>query len=586
VRLIHAVAGDPAVDVYFDDIFVAGINPPSDANNATEYMSAPAGDYSVALRPAGSQDNIITTNLSLEPDDRNTVVALPDGEDVSLRLLADDVGDASSQQALVRVINATEETASASLDDGTSVADSVSSGNASEITRVAPNSQSMTFTIGSEEVSWAARNYYGGVLYDILVTDADTDSIRLVKPVALARSVDSAPGSETAAATPTVEPTAVAQVEPTLPPPTTPPQPTPVPAAPAVPEDATTGRIFNLNPDANLQLREYPNVNARSLGTLPPNTTVVVNGREGPIEEILRSATPLPSSYEFVDPVGLLGEDEDLTRDQTWLYITYLAPDGGSIDAWARSDFIDVRDEDGDQVPLRDLPLVASNLPGISNTAAVTSPSIPVDVVTAVVVNLAPSANLNMRRTPDATAEVLAQLPLGTVANFNGISQDGTWAFLSYVTADGGTITGWSSTDFLDYQLNSQPTTLEELEERGLLEITPTDTRGAQTAGTGQVAVPTVDPARDAIVAEVVLDPGANLNLRRDPDNTSEVLARIPSGTQLIVTERTGDGEWLSVTYEGTSGWIAARAGEAEFVRLTFNGTPYDLLEVPVAAGE
>ena len=109
--------------------------------------------------------------------------------------------------------------------------------------------------------------------------------------------------------------------------------------------------------------------------------------------------------------------------------------------------------------------------------------------------------------------------------------------------------------------------------------------RGEQTIGAAPVIAATVDPTIDAVVATVALDPGANLNLRRTPDVNAEVLAQIPSGTRVIVTERTSDGQWLNATYEGTSGWIAAQTDTAVFVTLSFNGAPYDINDVPVAAG-
>ncbi len=204
--------------------------------------------------------------------------------------------------------------------------------------------------------------------------------------------------------------------------------------------------------------------------------------------------------------------------------------------------------------------------------------------MTVTVVNLDATANLNVRRTPETTSEVLAQLPLGTTAQFVGLDENGEWVFLSYSASDGTTVTGWSSIDFLDFSYNGRAIDLAELAQRGLMNTVDLSRRGEKTIGAPPVIAATVDPTIDAVVATVALDPGANLNLRRSPDVNAEVLAQIPSGTRVIVTERTADGQWLHATYEGADGWIAARTDTAVFVTLSFNGAPYEINDVPVAA--
>ncbi len=388
------------------------------------------------------------------------------------------------------------------------------------------------------------------------------------------------------AAQPTeVLPTPVPVVQPTAAPveaAAVPAQPTVAPVVlPA--SDFPTGRVFNLNVDANLHLRQYPDANALSLGTVPFGTILTVNGREGELEEIFISATQIPPDYEYLDPVSLLpDEDTDLAPEETWLNVTYNTPDGGTIEAWVRADFIDVREASGEQIRLRDIETVPGNRPGEARNTDITPPPAKQDLVTVRVINLDSGANLNVRRTPDPLGEVLAQLPLNTVAEFLGISEAGDWIYLSYASPDGVTITGWSSTAFLQLNLNGELTDLETLEAEGLLTNTDIEQRGSQTVGAQPVVAPTLDPTIDAIVAEVALDPGANLNLRRNPDVTAEVLAQIPSGTRVIVTERTPDALWLNVTYEGVAGWVAAQTDTALFVTLSFNGAPFAIEEVPV----
>jgi hypothetical protein len=64
------------------------------------------------------------------------------------------------------------------------------------------------------------------------------------------------------------------------------------------------------------------------------------------------------------------------------------------------------------------------------------------------------------------------------------------------------------------------------------------------------------------------------------------VLAQIPSGTRLVVAGRSGDSEWLLVTFENIEGWIAARSDTAVFVRLSQNGKLVNIAQVPLVAGE
>src|SRR5690606_10504442 len=111
----------------------------------------------------------------------------------------------------------------------------------------------------------------------------------------------------------------------------------------------------------------------------------------GAIEPIPFSATPnAPEDYEFVDPVTLLADPtkDDLAPEQTWLFVTYSTPDGGSINAWANAQYIDVRNPRGERMRLAELPLVAGNTPGEAIDTAVTPPPVPVNRVAAVVFNL------------------------------------------------------------------------------------------------------------------------------------------------------------------------------------------------------
>jgi SH3-like domain-containing protein len=582
VRVIHGVPGAPAVDVYVGDVLAF---PSITFGQLTEHVAVPAGTYRLGLRAAGSLDELVALDAGVEAGTAVTVAALQTTGSAVLQVFTDEIGGIDAAQARLNVMNGVSgsEGLDAALADGTSIADGIAFGE-SVTTDVAPSAQGITLTLGESSFDLPAESFYGGVYYNLLAV-LDGGNVRLLgAPTSLAQGISSAPGAGavTVGVQPTppptaapVEPTVIA-VQPTVPP------PTPVPAAPAGP----TGRVFNMDPDRNLQLRQYPDSNALSLGTVPPGTLMTVNGRAGQLEPIPNSATPVPPDYVFEDPAASLGENEDLLPENTWLNVTFTAPDGGTITAWANALFVDVRRPNGDRLPLRELPLVPANQPGETNTSSVLPPQAVTNRVTITASNLDAGVNLNIRRAPDSSSEVLARVPTGTIMELTGINEAKDWLFVSYNPPEGGNVTGWINIIYATFSFNGRAIDLAEIEERGLAPLTNTDVRGTLTAGAAPAAAPTRDVLRDAIIATVVLNPGANLNLRRSPDVNAEVIARLPSGTQVPVLGRTEDGRWLNVSFETVEGWIAANTETAEFVELSLNGRPVTIADVPLTTGE
>ena len=65
------------------------------------------------------------------------------------------------------------------------------------------------------------------------------------------------------------------------------------------------------------------------------------------------------------------------------------------------------------------------------------------------------------------------------------------------------------------------------------------------------------EPQEDETMTLWVNTPnGGTLNLRKNPNTNSAILARIPNGTPLTAEEE--DIQWLQVTYEGKTGWVLA----------------------------
>ena len=509
-----------------------------------------------------------------------------------MSVFSDDVSGVTEDTAVITAINTIpgESSVIYSLNDGTLISSGITFGEADSPVSISPSVEVPTidFSVDGQSATLEQDEvvFYGGVYYNAIAVTGSMFSPPLVLffPTALAQGVASAPSSDmtVVADVSTPEPVAVATEAPVDTQPTE--APVVAPTIPVVGEDPLPTATILLDAGANLQLRQFPSTEALSLGLAPSGATVIINGREGAPIDILTGEELIEEGAEpFVDPATLLeSEDDDLIADQTWVNFTYPTPDGGTITAWTLAIFLRIVDEENELVRLADLPLIPENQPGEAVNTEITPPPVQEDRVTAIVINLDSTANLNMRRNPDATSEVLARLPVGTVVDLLGVLESREWAFVSFSPSEGGTITGWVSTQFIDYQLNGELSTADELDSFGLLNIISEDTIGEVSAGAPTVAQPTADPEEDAYIAEVALDPGANLNLRRTPDAQSEVIARIPSGTRVIITGRTADAGWLETTFENQQGWIAA-----DFVIITFNGEFIDdLTEIPIATDQ
>jgi uncharacterized protein YgiM (DUF1202 family) len=614
VRLAHGVADAPAVDVYFDDELVV---PVLGFGETTGHLAVPAGDYNVELRVSGETTVILEAALTVEAGVALTTVALGTPEDVEVAVFDDDISGIDAGTVFASVINVIPEgTISVTLADGTALADDLAFGETTGLITLDPITQDVRFTLTRDgettTLSAERQKFYGGVYYNIIAVDgsaaAFTPPSLVVAPTSLAQSLASAPGAEQVTIVeaeeletevveapevevveepvddvPDVEDTEVVVVEPD---PEIEEEPAPAQIQPPVittPEPRFPSARVVLDPGANLHLREYPGSQARSLGLAPSGSVFRVFGREGAPVDLDGEEIPIETEtgelIEWVDPVGLLEDDrDDLPAGETWLNIAYATPDGGEIVAWVNAQYLDVRDINNRPQRLADLDTVPGNRPGEARDTEITPPPVREDRVTVRIINLDSGVNLNIRRTPQSTGEVLARVPNGTVAEFVGLGESGDWVFIRLTPAEGGTITGWASTRFVEYLFNDRPIDLDELEMRGLLqEADEEEQRGAVGVGAPGVAQPTPDPTRDAYIAEVRINPDANLNLRRQPSPQAEVLERIPSGAQLIIEGRTEDAEWLLTEFENQTGWVASA-----FVVVTFNNAFVELEEIPV----
>ncbi|MCB9460062.1 MAG: DUF4397 domain-containing protein [Anaerolineaceae bacterium] len=589
VRFVHAAPEAPAVDVYVNDSLIA---PSLDPSEPTKHLALPAGEHSVLIRVAGTEDEVLSGNLTVVEGEAQSLVVLPDGDGATVNVFPDNISGVNETTAVASVINAIpDSTVSVGLSNGTTIGDAAF-GAASSAASFEPGSYVANYdlAIGDESgtLQTNATTFYGGVYYNLILLPGSmfNPPQLMVVPTVLSQGLTSAPGmgsmtiaggSMSSAEQPTEAPIA----EPTQEQAAEVVQPVSTPA-PVQSADVVTGRVL-LDPGANLHLRQYPSADAFSLGLAPSGTILTVTAREGGPVALVEGEEPPPEAADYVDPATLLeDEDADLIPEETWLRVVYSTPDGGEIEAWVNALYLDVRDSKGDLQRLADLPIFGNNVPGEARNTAVTPPPIPENRVSAIIMNLNPGVSLNIRRTPETGGEVLERLPNGTATEFVGLimpDEDGAqdWVFVSYSPAGGGVITGWASLLYLRFEFNGRSITLDEMNERGLLEEADPELRGAIRGGASQATAPTPDPTRDAYVAEVNLNPGANLQFRLTPDATSESLNLIPSGSRLIIDGRTPEGDWLLTNYDGQSGWVAA-----DFVVLSFNGRFVDVIEVPV----
>ncbi|MCA9893695.1 MAG: DUF4397 domain-containing protein [Anaerolineae bacterium] len=589
VRFVHAAPEAPAVDVYVNDSLIA---PSLDPSEPTKHLALPAGEHSVLIRVAGTEDEVLSGNLTVVEGEAQSLVVLPDGDGATVNVFPDNISGVNETTAVASVINAIpDSTVSVGLSNGTTIGDAAF-GAASGAASFEPGSYVANYdlAIGDESgtLQTNATTFYGGVYYNLILLPGSmfNPPQLMVVPTVLSQGLTSAPGmgSMTIAGgsmSSAEQPTEAPMAEPTQEQAAEVVQPVSTPA-PVQSADVVTGRVL-LDPGANLHLRQYPSADAFSLGLAPSGTILTVTAREGGPVALVEGDEPPPEAADYVDPATLLeDEDADLIPEETWLRVVYSTPDGGEIEAWVNALYLDVRDSKGDLQRLADLPIFGNNVPGEARNTAVTPPPIPENRVSAIIMNLNPGVSLNIRRTPETGGEVLERLPNGTATEFVGLimpDEDGAqdWVFVSYSPAGGGVITGWASLLYLRFEFNGRSITLDEMNERGLLEEADPELRGAIRGGASQATAPTPDPTRDAYVAEVNLNPGANLQFRLTPDATSESLNLIPSGSRLIIDGRTPEGDWLLTNYDGQSGWVAA-----DFVVLSFNGRFVDVIEVPV----
>jgi len=561
VRAAHAIEGAPAVDILINDVLLI---PGLKAGEITRHIAVPLGTYTFTVRTAGEQDVAAIASVELDLSDADlvgqgrTIVALDKGDTLGLEVYADPIEALDPATARVSVINGVP---GATLNGTLTETAFTVPENTVFNTEVPAGAYALILAADGGSALSLDALYSGGTLYSVLVAGTAEAPFTLFASTALnlqPGSVAGLPGGTVAEAPQPAEEVVAEAITPT-------PAPAVAPLPAAAPTGGMIGLVYNLNPGANLQLREYPRADARSLGLVSGGTVLSVLGRAG--EPDFPAVPDLPAG-------------QDLDPADTWLLVEFTAADGGTITAWASALFVQVT-EGGRPVRLADLDPQPSDVPGTATGAVAAAPTTAPSSAEfyAVVYNLNPDARLNIRRTPEAVAEILAAVPPGTVLEPTGILEDYSWVFVTFRPEGGGEISGWASAEYIQFMFRGQtylPTAerVTELIQRNLLTLTDPTVRGEVSAD----VVPTATPApSDLVFFGLVynLNPDANLNVRRTPDTVAEVLARLPAGTVIEPSAILEDFTWTYVTFRPEGGGTITGWVSTEYVQFFFRGQAY-----------
>ena len=431
VRFVHAVAGATPFTLRAND---ATISPDLAYARPTEHIALPAGAHDISF--SVGETEIASAALTVAAGGAQTVVIMGSSADLSVLVAADDLSQVDGASAVVSLINAIPDgrVDRLGLSSGGAAAADVGFGASSGATKIVAGAQSLALdlTIGEESgaIATPESHFYGGSYYNLIALpgNAFSSPSLLVAETSLERGVrgDMMPMSAES------EPDA-ATME------------TAMPDAMAV-EAAGVTALVNLNPGANLQLRQYPHPDSMSLGLAPAGTRLIVRGRRGPT--VLYGAEPDDAPVDLSDfeddPEEGLDWWQDLEPVDTWLFVTYPTPDGGAVDAWVNALYLAVTDETGGEQRLYELAQVRQNQAGAARDTAIGPPR-PRDRVTAMPANLDVGVKLNIRVANDSSSENLGQAATGAVMRLVGLDEDLEWAFVEHDAAEGVLLSGWVS---------------------------------------------------------------------------------------------------------------------------------------------
>lgn len=461
VQFGHGSPNAPAFDVYANGrLLLPNLRP----GELVPHFPLPLGELTLSLREAGSPPTISpvaeeTFNLT---GGMQTLIALGSLEDGGFRFASyeDNSTGLTSNTARLRVINATSNgPLTLSLDDGTVVANALPRQEATAPLDISSGIYSLAGIVddavlnGPLSVSTLERSVAGGTWVTVLVYTADEPALTL-SMTTINSDATSLPGYAIAE---TPEPVAVLTVE--APPATTPPPVTTAvtpPLNPTIPEFGVVAEV-TLDTGRNLQCREYPTPQARSLGLVPNRALLPVLGYAGPIDpESGEPFTPLAPGA-FSDP------ESALVFADVWLQADWY--DSQVTRCWVRADFVSISFyEKGqgrfvldpaslfeiaqrDDAPIQRIPANFAGRIGVQ-------PTVIVPVVTVTVTTPAPPATdliLGSIATPTNLLDLpngasVQPLVSGATVVILGRNADATWLNIRYEVLGVGIFVGWVPT--------------------------------------------------------------------------------------------------------------------------------------------
>ena len=565
VRFVHAMQGATPVDLSINGNLII---PSLTYAMPSEHIALPVGTHRIALSIGPAE--ITSRPLTVDAGQAQTVIIMGSPANLNVSPYSDDLSNVNASSATVSLINAIPGSVvnRLTLSSGATAATDVAYGQSSGAAQIVTGAQAlaMDLTVAEDRgtVTVLATNFYGGSYYNLIALPGDAfSSPRLLLAET---SITRGANIEAMMMDMEMEMEAVEESEITIPEPVA----EPIVSVSAADFDGPTAFV-NLNQGANLQLREYPTSEARSLGLAPAGTTLIVLGRRGLTQYFGAEPADEPvdlSAFE-ADPAEGLERWQDLEPSETWLRITYLTPDGGSINAWVNALYLEVVDDNGDPQRLANLEMIRQNEAGRAINTSV-GPPVPPDRVSALVYNLDFGVGLNIRMANDANTEILGQIGSGSIVGFSGLDEADEWAYIAYSMSDDVTISGWVSSEYIQILLDGNSIDLEELREQdaGLVPLVSEERRGSisLTGDAEAPPAPTRDPFLGNVAGTINLNPDANLHLRIRPNASTESLALIPSATKMVVVGVTASGEWYNVAYNDFAGWVSA-----DYVVLSFN---------------
>ena len=600
VRFVHAVQGAAPIDLKINDQMIV---PSLAFAQPSEHIAIPGGSHQLALSLGGTA--ISSTNLDVVTSQLHTVVIM--GSPASLKPVAyrDSLRDLTVSSAIVNLINAVPNSSVnlLRLESGAIVAAGVEFGDEGGAARIVPGKQSMTMMleIGDESgnIFVPSRDYFAGSYYNLIALSgtaftaprllvAETSLMRRITAAAPAMASAAKEETETRAAAPTAEAHEADEMAQSAEAPSTetanamdavePSESSTAteaisPSDPAGEPDAAADAgpslvmgpyaVVNLDPNARLQLRQFPSSDAMSLGLLPGGSDLTVLGRRGLTQYLAGETSDLPvnlSDYK-TDPAAELYPAQDLRPADTWLFVMYRTEDSGALVGWVNAYYLQVFDEAGGTQRLASLPMVRQNRAGSTLNTEMRPPELS-DHISARVYGLDHDAMLNLRMANNPDSEVILQLAPNSPLSLVGFDEADEWAFVDYTRDTGEIARGWVSTAFVQLLLNGEPVrvnTIRALDETIAPHVSSLLRGSIRSAeATGPTPIPLAEDLMTGVVGEVILDPGAMLHLRRHPSVAAESLALIPAGSKVAISGVTKNAEWLKTSYADKEGWVAA----------------------------